>query len=301
MTSTTPDDTHGFDYADFTTRNIGFVSAADQEKLRAARVFVAGVGGMGGAAVACLVRCGVGHIEIADMDTFEVSNLNRQIFATLDTVGVEKTEATRRAITRINPECDVTVHDGRTWTKHLGEILPRSTVAINGCDDVRATLALMRAGQTYKKTIIDAFASTLPNVYVARASDKRPEEVFGYPSVGRAIESLSDDDVKLCARKEIEWVMTQSSTADHVELDIAGEMASGKRKRISFAPMVWMTGCLMAYEAVRVILDKPGGPGVGGVFFNPWTGQAERPKPAPIAAIRRFFVTRFLDKMTGEK
>lgn len=301
MTSTTSDDTHGFDYADFTTRNIGFVSAADQQKLRAARVFVAGVGGMGGAAVACLVRCGVGHIEIADMDTFEVSNLNRQIFATLDTVGVEKTEATRRAITRINPECDVTVHDGRTWTQHLGDILPRATVAINGCDDVRATLALMRAGQTYKKTIIDAFASTLPNVYVARASDKRPEEVFGYPSVGRSIESLSDDDVKLCARKEIEWVMTHSSTAEHVELDIAGEMVSGKRKRISFAPMVWMTGCLMAYEAVRVILDKPGGPGVGGVFFNPWTGQAERPKAAPIAALRRFFVTRFLDKMTGEQ
>jgi hypothetical protein len=289
----------GFDYAEFTTRNIGFVTPEEQQRLRDARVFVAGVGGMGGAAVACLVRAGVGHVEIADMDTFEVSNMNRQMFANLDTVGVEKTEATRQGIARINPTCEVTVHDGRAWVPKLDEILPRVDVAINGCDDVRATLALMRKGREKKKTVIDAFASTLPNVYVVGPDDVRPEEKFGYPSVGKAIESLSADDVALCARREIEWVMVQSNTADHVVLEIAAEMVSGKRKRISFAPMVWMTGCLMAYEAVRVILHKPGGPGVGGVFFNPWTSRSEHNKPAPVAALRRSFVRRFLDKMTG--
>lgn len=286
-----------FDYAEFTTRNLGFVTEEEQQKLRRARVFVAGVGGMGGAAVACLVRCGLGAVEIADMDTFEVSNLNRQIFATLDTVGVEKTEATRQAIGRINPECEVVVHDGRDWTGRLDEILPRVGVAINGCDDVRATLALMRKGKEQGRTVIDAFASTLPNVYVVRPDQPRPEELFGYPSVGVKLERLDDELIKQCARREIEWVMTHSSTADHVVLERAAEMVSGKRKRISFAPMVWMTGCLMAYEAVRVLLGKPGGPGVGGVFFNPWTGQAEHNKSAPIAALRRFFVRRFLDKM----
>jgi molybdopterin/thiamine biosynthesis adenylyltransferase len=267
--------------------------------LQQARVFIAGVGGMGGAAAACLVRTGIGAIEIADMDTFDVSNLNRQIFATLDSVGVEKTTATRDAILRINPTCEVTIHDGRTWTNDLDTILPRVTVAINGCDDVRATLALMRKGQQHRRTIIDAFASTLPNVYAARPDQPRPEQVFGYPSVGVPIEQLSDDLVKQCARREIEWVMTHSSTAEHVVMEHAAEMVSGKRKRISFAPMVWMTGCLMAYEAVRIILDKPGGPGVGGVFFNPWTGQAEHPKSAPVAALRRFFVRRFLNNIGG--
>jgi hypothetical protein len=159
--------------------------------------------------------------------------------------------------------------------------------------------ALMRKGREKRKTVIDAFASTLPNVYVVGADDVRPEEKFGYPSVGQSIESLSADDVALCARREIEWVMVHSNTADHVVLEIAAEMVSGKRKRISFAPMVWMTGCLMAYEAVRVILQKPGGPGVGGVFFNPWTSRSEHNKSAPVAALRRSFVRRFLDKMTG--
>jgi tRNA A37 threonylcarbamoyladenosine dehydratase len=52
--------TAAFSYDEFITRNIGFVSEAEQARLRAARVFVAGVGGMGGAALACLVRSGIG-------------------------------------------------------------------------------------------------------------------------------------------------------------------------------------------------------------------------------------------------
>ncbi len=288
-----------FDYGDFTTRNIGFITEEEQQRLRGARVFVAGVGGMGGAAVACLVRCGVGHVEIADMDVFEVSNLNRQIFANLDTVGVEKTAATKSAIERINPTCEVIVHHGHTWPGQLEEILGRVDVVINGCDDVRATIALMRKARDLGKTVIDAFASTLPNVYVVRPGDPRPEQLFDYPSARLALDRLDDDVVRGCARKEIEWVMTQSSTADHVVMARAAEMITGKRKRISFAPMVWMTGCLMAYEAVRVVLRKSGGPGPGGVFFNPWTGQAERNKSWPVAAVRRFFVRRFLNDINA--
>src|SRR5690606_13841021 len=73
-------------YSEMTTRNIGFISEAEQARLKGGAVFVAGVGGMGGAAVQMLVRAGVGKIAIADLDTFEVSNLNRQLFAFTDTV-----------------------------------------------------------------------------------------------------------------------------------------------------------------------------------------------------------------------
>ena len=78
-----------FDYKTFSTRNIGFVTETEQTHLREGAVFVAGVGGMGGACLASLVRAGVGRIAIADIDRFEVSNLNRQVFANLDTLGEE--------------------------------------------------------------------------------------------------------------------------------------------------------------------------------------------------------------------
>ena len=68
--------TDGFDYDDFTGRNIGFVTEAEQGRLRKARVFIPGVGGMGGACLASLVRSGIETFAIADIDVFEVSNLN---------------------------------------------------------------------------------------------------------------------------------------------------------------------------------------------------------------------------------
>ena len=68
-----------FDYYSFTGRNIGFIDEREQQRLREARVFVCGVGGMGGAAFMALVRAGVGKFVIADIDRFEVSNLNRLI------------------------------------------------------------------------------------------------------------------------------------------------------------------------------------------------------------------------------
>ena len=66
-----------FSYAEMTTRNIGFVSPAEQERLRKATVFVCGTGGMGGACLLALARIGVGHLIIADIDSFDVSNLNQ--------------------------------------------------------------------------------------------------------------------------------------------------------------------------------------------------------------------------------
>lgn len=57
------------------------------EKLRNARVAVFGVGGVGGFAVEALARSGIGALELIDKDTVSLSNLNRQIIATRDTIG----------------------------------------------------------------------------------------------------------------------------------------------------------------------------------------------------------------------
>lgn len=80
------------------------------EHLRAARVAVFGVGGVGGHVVEALVRSGVGAIDLIDNDKVCESNLNRQIIATHSTIGKYKVEAMRERILSINPECRVTVH-----------------------------------------------------------------------------------------------------------------------------------------------------------------------------------------------
>lgn len=96
-----------FSYSEFTTRNIGFVSENEQNTLKNTRVFIAGVGGMGGAALACLARMGIEHFIIADIDHFEISNLNRQIFSNLDVLGKDKAEVTAVALKNINPNISI--------------------------------------------------------------------------------------------------------------------------------------------------------------------------------------------------
>ena len=80
------------------------------QKLAQARVAVFGVGGVGGYTVEALARSGVGAIDLIDDDKVSLTNLNRQIIATLSTVGRPKVDVARERILDIDPDCKVTVH-----------------------------------------------------------------------------------------------------------------------------------------------------------------------------------------------
>ena len=80
------------------------------QRLQQARVAVFGIGGVGGYTVEALVRAGVGTIDVIDSDTVSVSNLNRQLLATYDTVGMLKVEAAKNRILSINPKAVVNAH-----------------------------------------------------------------------------------------------------------------------------------------------------------------------------------------------
>lgn len=81
------------------------------EKLKRAKVLIFGVGGVGGYVVEALARAGVGNIDVLDGDVFSVSNLNRQILATADSIGKKKVEVAKERIKSINLNCEVNTFD----------------------------------------------------------------------------------------------------------------------------------------------------------------------------------------------
>ncbi len=83
----------------------------DIEKLKSAKVLLLGVGGVGGYALEMLARVGVGNIDILDADVFSISNLNRQILATVDTIGKRKVDVAKDRVLSINPDCKVQTFD----------------------------------------------------------------------------------------------------------------------------------------------------------------------------------------------
>ncbi len=290
--------TIAFDYATAMTRNIGFVTEAEQRLIRAAKVFVCGTGGMGGAALMALARAGVGHVIIADLDAFEVSNLNRQVFAFTDTVGRHKAEASADLLRKINPEMAIEVlHDD--WPAHLDRIAGDVQVIVNGTDDLAASLLLYRTARRAGLAVVDAYASPLPSVYVTHPRDPMPEERLGYPTAGKPWDAVTAADRAAAFQAEAIHVLVHSTSRHYIDIEAAGEVAAGKRSRMSFAPMVISTGMLMAYETLAIIIGKPTGTDFRGYFFNPYRPAVERPRPRIVEAVLKPVVRRFLARMMG--
>lgn len=86
------------------------LGAEAMEKLKNARVAVFGIGGVGGYAVEALARSGVGAFDLIDDDRVCLTNINRQIIATENTVGKYKVDVAKERILDINPKCDVNTH-----------------------------------------------------------------------------------------------------------------------------------------------------------------------------------------------
>lgn len=265
-------------YESRTSRNRGFVTPEEQSRLRDSSVFVCGIGGMGGAAVDALVREGVGRVGIADPDTFEPSNLNRQPFATRATIGHPKTTATRAALLERNPDLEVEIW-GPDWLDHVSDILSEFDVVINGMDDLRAGVALYRAAARSGTTIVDAYPCPHPSVTVVRPTDPRPEERLGFPTVGIPIDEITDASLREALLCEVAYVSSVSRGIGRIDPEIVSDILAGLRPRSSFAPVVVIAGNLMAFEATNVLLGRKSGAGHRGYFIDLWTGRVERPAP----------------------
>jgi len=87
------------------------ILGSDMEKLKRAKVLVCGLGGVGGYVLEALARAGVGRIDVLDNDVFSPTNLNRQILATVESVGKKKTEIAIARIKSINPNCECKAFD----------------------------------------------------------------------------------------------------------------------------------------------------------------------------------------------
>lgn len=96
-----------FSYRAAFARNIGWVTQAEQEVLRAKRVAIAGMGGVGGVHLLTLARLGVGAFHIADFDRFDIANFNRQVGATMSTLGQPKVRVLADMARDINPELSI--------------------------------------------------------------------------------------------------------------------------------------------------------------------------------------------------
>lgn len=130
------------------------------ERLARARVAVFGLGGVGGYAVEALVRSGVGALELIDSDRVSLTNLNRQILATHETLGRYKADAARARALSINPQADVTARTVFYGPDTAGEFdFTRYDYVVDAIDTVTGKLALIQAAQAAGTPVISCMGA----------------------------------------------------------------------------------------------------------------------------------------------
>jgi len=145
------------DHQGITARRFGglerLYGVTGAKKIREAHIAVVGIGGVGSWAVEALARSGVGKLTLIDFDHIAESNINRQIHALDNTLGMSKVLAMQQRIAHINPQCSVECIDEFVTPENWPSILNTQVDAvIDACDQIKAKTA-MAAWAMHTKTI----------------------------------------------------------------------------------------------------------------------------------------------------
>ena len=117
-------------------------------RLRAARVLLAGLGGVGSYAAEALARAGIGRLTLADFDLVAPSNLNRQLVALGSTLGKKKLEVMGERVRDINPDCRLTLLDRFLPADEMAPVLaPGYDYVVDAIDSLNSKIALIAAAR----------------------------------------------------------------------------------------------------------------------------------------------------------
>ena len=129
-------------------------------RLRRARVAVFGIGGVGGHVVEALARSGVGALDLIDSDRVVLSNLNRQIVATRDTLGMLKVDAAKARVLSIDPDCQVRTYPIFYLPETADQFdFSKYDYVVDAIDTVAGKLQLIAAAKAANVPVISAMGA----------------------------------------------------------------------------------------------------------------------------------------------
>ncbi len=134
------------------------VGEAGQLKLSKAKVLIVGLGGLGSPVALYLAAAGVGKLIVADGDTLDITNLQRQILFDTASAGESKAELAQQRLSALNPEIDLEVIDYRLEADDLALYIPEVDLVLDCSDNLDTRRAVNRVCQQHKIPLIAAAA-----------------------------------------------------------------------------------------------------------------------------------------------
>jgi adenylyltransferase/sulfurtransferase len=137
------------------------VDIEGQEKLLAARVLIIGLGGLGSPVAMYLAAAGIGHLVLADFDTVDLSNLQRQIAHTTDRIGQTKVESAAQTLRELNPDIQITCITQALDVESLALQIANVDVVVDCCDNFTTRFAVNGACVAAKVPLVSGAAIRL--------------------------------------------------------------------------------------------------------------------------------------------
>ena len=230
-----------------TVRTEALIGAEAMARLRAAKVAVFGIGGVGSYIAEALARAGVGSLLLIDGDEVAVSNMNRQLIADITTVGMRKVDAARERIARIAPDCIVETRDIFYLPENADEVdFTGLAYAADAVDTVSAKLAIIERARGANIPVISAMgAGNKLNPAIFEVEDIAKTTVCPLARVmRRELKKRGIEHVKVVYSKE------EPQPAKAVDKETGKAIPAS----IAFVPPV--VGLLLAAEVVKDLIAK---------------------------------------------
>jgi len=244
-----------FNYDEVFGINLGLFSSEEQQKLRNARVTIAGIGGAGGVIAVMLARSGFTRFNLIDFDTYSISNLNRQIGCFTDTIGRYKAEVIKEEILRINPQAEVAAINRILPLGELGTLLDKTDVYFSEADDLAySTRSLIMAQQKNLMSISYMPMGMAGYIMVFPPGQSRiydPTDMFGGPEGldYNELKKFQEDPVYRSGRR---WHITQGK----MRIEWFKSWCRGEKTLTQLCPAVWAGASLACIEAIKYIAGK---------------------------------------------
>ena len=230
-------------------------------RLAQSRVAVFGIGGVGGYVVEALVRSGIGAIDLIDHDQISLSNLNRQIIATRDTLGRDKVEVMQERIHSINPDCKVRAHRCFYLPETRAEFdFTEYSYVVDAIDTVTGKIQLiLQAQETGTKVISSMGTGNKLNPAEFQVADIYETSVCPLAKVMRKeLKKRGVKQLKVVYSQETPSVIRELGDARVTEMEGAEQADPSARRAksvpgsVSFVPPV--AGFILASEVVKDLI-----------------------------------------------
>lgn len=162
-----------------------------QQKLASASVLIVGLGGLGSPAAMYLAASGVQRLVLVDHDQVELSNLQRQIVHTTQSIGQDKTASAAQRLKEINPTIEVLTYTIKADRDNLSPLVEQVDVVIDACDNFDTRYAINQVCWQHKKPLVSAAAIRLEaqlSTFIPTDPDSPCYQCL-YPPGGRVEES----------------------------------------------------------------------------------------------------------------